>query len=48
MSRGIAEYQPDRLPVTLDSLLLLKQHYGVSVAAIIMRLRALNLISDED
>ncbi|MBG0575988.1 XRE family transcriptional regulator [Enterobacter ludwigii] len=37
-----------RLPVTLDSLLLLKQRYGVSVAAIIMRLHALNLISDED
>lgn len=37
-----------RLPVTLDSLLLLKQRYGVSVAAIIMRLHVLNLISDED
>lgn len=37
-----------RLPVTLDSLLLLKQRYGISVAAIIMRLHALHLISDEE
>lgn len=37
-----------RLPVTLDSLLLIKQRYGVSVAAIIMRLHALKLISDEE
>lgn len=37
-----------RLPVTLDSLLLLKQRYGISVAAIIMRLHALKLISDDE
>lgn len=37
-----------RLPVTLDSLLLIKQRYGISVAAIIMRLHSLKLISDED
>ncbi|EOC0021023.1 XRE family transcriptional regulator, partial [Cronobacter sakazakii] len=37
-----------RLPVTLDSLLLLKQRYGISVAAIIMRLHAVKLISDEE
>lgn len=37
-----------RLPVTLDSLLLLKQRYGISVAAIIMRLHALHLISDDE
>lgn len=37
-----------RIPVTLDSLLLLKQRYGVSVAAIIMRLHALSLIADDE
>lgn len=37
-----------RLPVTLDSLLLLKQRWGVSVAALVMRLDALGLISEED
>jgi Zn-dependent peptidase ImmA (M78 family) len=37
-----------RLPATLDSLLLLKQRWGVSVAALIMRLEALELISEED
>ena len=37
-----------RTPVTLDSLLLLKQRYGISVAAIIMRLHVLGIISDED
>jgi len=36
-----------RTPVTLDDLLLLKRRWGVSVAAIIMRLRALKVI-DED
>lgn len=34
-------------PVTLDDLLLLKRRWGVSVAAIIMRLRALKIL-DED
>lgn len=33
-----------RLPPTLDSLLLLKQRWGVSVAAMIMRLEALGII----
>ena len=37
-----------RLPVTLDSLLLLKQRWGVSVAAIIMRLEALEIITEDD
>lgn len=36
-----------RTPATLDDLLLLKRRWGVSVAAIIMRLKALNII-DED
>lgn len=36
-----------RTPATLDDLLLLKRRWGVSVAAIIMRLRALKII-DED
>jgi Zn-dependent peptidase ImmA (M78 family)/DNA-binding XRE family transcriptional regulator len=36
-----------RLPVTLDDLLLLKRRWGVSAAAIIMRLRALELLDDE-
>jgi Zn-dependent peptidase ImmA (M78 family)/DNA-binding Xre family transcriptional regulator len=36
-----------RTPVTLDSLLLLKQRWGVSVAAIIMRLEALGIIDEE-
>lgn len=33
-----------RTPVTLDSLLLLKQRWGVSVAAMIMRLESLKII----
>lgn len=33
-----------KTPVTLDSLLLLKQRWGVSVAAMIMRLEALKII----
>ena len=37
-----------RTPITLDSLLLLKQRWGVSVAAIIMRLEALGIISEEE
>ncbi|QKJ57264.1 XRE family transcriptional regulator [Serratia fonticola] len=37
-----------RIPVTLDSLLLTKQRYGISVAASIMRLHALSIISDEE
>lgn len=37
-----------RLPVTLDNLLLLKQRWGVSVGAMIMRLHALNVISDDE
>ncbi|MEM4988460.1 XRE family transcriptional regulator [Collimonas sp. H4R21] len=36
-----------RTPISLDSLLLLKQRWGVSVAAIIMRLNALGLIDEE-
>lgn len=36
-----------RTPVTLDDLLLLKRRWGVSVAAIVMRLRALRIL-DED
>ncbi|MDC6379926.1 XRE family transcriptional regulator [Pseudomonas graminis] len=36
-----------RSPVTLDSLLLLKQRWGVSVAAMVMRLWALKVIDDE-
>jgi len=36
-----------RTPATLDDLLLLKRRWGVSVAAIIMRLKALKII-DED
>ncbi|HBO4309878.1 TPA: ImmA/IrrE family metallo-endopeptidase [Pseudomonas aeruginosa] len=34
-------------PVTLDSLLLLKQRWGVSVAAMVMRLWALKVIDDD-
>lgn len=37
-----------RAPVTLDSLLLLKQRWGVSVAAMIMRLEALGLIDPDE
>jgi Zn-dependent peptidase ImmA (M78 family)/DNA-binding XRE family transcriptional regulator len=37
-----------RIPITLDSLLLLKQRLGASVAAIIMRLHALGIISDDE
>lgn len=37
-----------RTPVTLDSLLLLKQRWGVSVGAIIMRLEALGIIDAEE
>lgn len=37
-----------RLPVTLDNLLILKQRWGVSVAAMLMRLQTLKLIGDED
>ena len=36
-----------RVPPTLDDLLLLKRRWGVSAAAIIMRLKALELIDDE-
>lgn len=36
-----------RMPVTLDDLLLLKRRWGVSVAAMVMRLRALRIL-DED
>lgn len=36
------------LPVTLDSLLLLKQRWGVSVAAMIMRLEAIDIISSDE
>jgi Zn-dependent peptidase ImmA (M78 family) len=34
-------------PVTLDSLLLMKQRWGVSVAAMVMRLWALKVIDDD-
>jgi Zn-dependent peptidase ImmA (M78 family)/DNA-binding XRE family transcriptional regulator len=37
-----------RTPVTLDDLLLLKRRWGVSAAAIIMRLRALELLDEDD
>ncbi|WP_299791206.1 ImmA/IrrE family metallo-endopeptidase [Ramlibacter sp.] len=36
-----------RMPVTLDDLLLLKRRWGVSVGAIVMRLRALSILSEE-
>lgn len=36
-----------RAPVTLDDLLLLKRRWGVSVAAIVMRLRALKILDEE-
>ena len=36
-----------RAPVTLDDLLLLKRRWGVSVAAMVMRLRALKIVDDE-
>ena len=36
-----------RMPVTLDDLLLLKRRWGVSVAAIAMRLHTLGLLDDE-
>lgn len=36
-----------RVPPTLDDLLLLKRRWGVSAAAIIMRLRALELLDEE-
>ena len=34
-------------PVTLDDLLLLKRRWGVSVAAIVMRLRQLKIVDEE-
>ena len=37
-----------RVPVGLDSLLILKQKWGVSVAAMVMRLGALGLINEDD
>lgn len=36
-----------RTPVTLDDLLLLKRRWGVSVAAMVMRLRALKILDEE-
>jgi len=36
-----------RTPVTLDDLLLLKRRWGVSVAAMVMRLRALEILDEE-
>lgn len=36
-----------RMPVTLDDLLLLKRRWGVSVGAIVMRLRALKILDEE-
>jgi Zn-dependent peptidase ImmA (M78 family) len=37
-----------RLPVTMDDLLLLKRRWGVSAAAIIMRLHALELLTEDE
>ncbi|WP_234744925.1 XRE family transcriptional regulator [Burkholderia sp. WTPI3] len=37
-----------KIPPTLDDLLLLKRRWGVSAAAMIMRLRALDLLDDDD
>lgn len=37
-----------RVPATLDDLLLLKRRWGVSVAAMVMRLKALGIISEEE
>jgi Zn-dependent peptidase ImmA (M78 family) len=37
-----------RVPPNLDNLLILKQRWGASVAAMMMRLHALGLLSDED
>jgi len=37
-----------RTPTTLDDLLLIKRRWGVSVGAIIMRLRALQIIRDDE
>lgn len=36
-----------RMPVTLDDLLLLKRRWGVSVGAIVMRLRTLKILDEE-
>ncbi|MFZ6864688.1 XRE family transcriptional regulator [Undibacterium sp. Ji67W] len=37
-----------RIPPNLDNLLILKQRWGASVAAMMMRLHALRLLSDEE
>lgn len=37
-----------RVPTNLDNLLVLKQRWGVSVAAMMMRLHALKLLSDDE
>ena len=37
-----------QVPVTLDNLLILKQRWGVSVAAMLMRLEALQLIDSDE
>ena len=37
-----------KLPVTLDDLLLLKKRWGVSVAAMVMRLKAMHMIDEEE
>ncbi|WP_154731585.1 ImmA/IrrE family metallo-endopeptidase, partial [Burkholderia pseudomallei] len=37
-----------RIPANLDNLLILKQRWGASVAAMMMRLHALGLLSDEE
>ena len=37
-----------RVPVTLDNLLILKQRWGVSAAAMLMRLHRIGLITDEE
>jgi Zn-dependent peptidase ImmA (M78 family) len=36
-----------RTPITLDDLLILKRRWGVSVAAIVMRLHALKILDDD-
>jgi Zn-dependent peptidase ImmA (M78 family)/DNA-binding XRE family transcriptional regulator len=37
-----------RVPINLDNLLILKQRWGASVGAMLMRLHALKLLSDDD
>lgn len=37
-----------RMPINLDNLLILKQRWGVSAAAMLMRLHAISVLCDED